>query len=257
MKLLTYYNINSNFTYENVILQLNRFWINEVKYINKTKIWLTIIVCNENNKSFILINNLPFNTSDFTDVLTVLEYAFQSKLLSARKDILKNITFKFKFDTRCSFTWYKFIKEVLLLLTNILILIILTYIGLIIYLEIFQLFSFDTNQDKLSIFNNNFECSYIIINTDISIDNEKICIFDPFIKLMDKSNDYAAIPSYFTPVKYELNNFEVNDNKYSILQYALYNQNVKSAYNLIDLKACIKDIIQIVDDYKNTINVYN
>lgn len=96
MKLLRYNNVNSNFTLENISSQLTKFWSTEVtKDFNK--IWLTIIVCDKNNKSYRLINNLPFNTCDFTDVIIVLRQTFDGNLLSNRKYNINNITFKYYF----------------------------------------------------------------------------------------------------------------------------------------------------------------
>jgi hypothetical protein len=62
MKNLTYKNINCKFTFENVCSQLTNFWTNEVIrynkahiWVNKGKVWITITVVNQNNRSFTLI----------------------------------------------------------------------------------------------------------------------------------------------------------------------------------------------------------
>ena len=95
----TYNNINTNFTFENIYSHVNKFWSNEVT-IKKEQywgIWLTIIVSTKNNISFKLINALPFNTSDNTDVLNILKQRLDNNYLDNSKDILDSITFKYSF----------------------------------------------------------------------------------------------------------------------------------------------------------------
>ena len=99
MQYKIYRNINANFTLENIYSHVNKYWTNEV--INKeeyTKTWLTIIVSTKNNKRYKLINNLPFKTSDITDILLVLKQNLNKNSLCNRKDMLDNITIKHRFD---------------------------------------------------------------------------------------------------------------------------------------------------------------
>jgi hypothetical protein len=107
MKNLTYNNINCKFTFKNVSLHLTKFWINEIMRFNSLhnlfkprKIWLTVIVANNNNRTFILIKNLPFNVSDYTDVIIVLKQVFENSILRDRIDILQSITFKFYIENK-------------------------------------------------------------------------------------------------------------------------------------------------------------
>ena len=100
MKNLTYNNINSSFTFNTILTLLTKFWIDEVINIKLyTKIWLTIIVYNSNDKSFTLINNLPFNINSYTDVLIVLKQVFNTSFFNDR-DILNTIVFKYNFECK-------------------------------------------------------------------------------------------------------------------------------------------------------------
>lgn len=72
MKELTYNNINISVTLENIRPYLEAFWVKKVIMANYSKIWLTIIIADK-TKSIVLINNIPFNTLDYTDVMLVLK----------------------------------------------------------------------------------------------------------------------------------------------------------------------------------------
>jgi predicted patatin/cPLA2 family phospholipase len=99
MQYKTHRNINTNFTFENIYSHVNKYWTNEV--INKkekyTRIWLTILVSTKKNKKYKLINSLPFNTNDITNILVVIKQNYKKNLCN-RKDILDNITIKHRFD---------------------------------------------------------------------------------------------------------------------------------------------------------------
>ena len=98
MRFTTYNNINANFTYENIHSHVNEFWSNEVTK-NKEQfsgIWLTIIVFTKKNISFKLINSLPFNTNDNTDVFIALKRNLDKNYLN-NKDVLDSITFRYGF----------------------------------------------------------------------------------------------------------------------------------------------------------------
>ena len=102
MKNTSYSNINLDFTFENVCSKLTTFWLNEVMTLNKSKVWLTIRVLNRNNRSFTLLTNLPFSTSEYTDVVIVLRQIFDTKFLSERQDILDRIDFEYYFEDKKS-----------------------------------------------------------------------------------------------------------------------------------------------------------
>ena len=99
MRIITYNNINSSFTFENVCLILTKFWTNEVLVSNKLKIWLSITVYKK-NKSIILIDNLPFNTCDYTDLVVVLQQNFVANIKKNKKSMLDKIVFSFHFENK-------------------------------------------------------------------------------------------------------------------------------------------------------------
>lgn len=102
MKTLIYKKINQNFTFENLSLYLTKFWLKEVYSARKagySKIWLTIIVNTNYNRSFVLIKNLPFNTKNYRDVILVLKQNIYSSFFKDYR--IKNIIFKFNY---CDFT---------------------------------------------------------------------------------------------------------------------------------------------------------
>jgi len=243
----TIYNINCKFSFNNVSSELTKFWLNEIIELNPSKIWLTIVVYNKKNKSYTLINNLPFNTLDYTDIIIVLKQVFEG---SNRKDSLNKIMFKFNKDYKynlknCNLTWY------ILMYLIYIITIILLFIILIFYLEASQ-FSYDlVNYEIYSISNNNLEstvCSETFNNVCT-----KQCIFDPFIKIFN-STSYS--PSYFLPVE-----FKVNVKDYSLLehiytkQFAILDKNSKLFYEYVNNTESLKcDINAIVTEYISTNN---
>lgn len=196
MKNLTYNNINSNFSFENVCLELKKFWANE-NILNNTKIWLTITVVNKQNKSFTLINNLPFNTKDYKDINTVLKQVFVTKQYYNRKDKINNIVFKYYLeDTK------KSIKSLVLpsldLFKYIIPLLILAYLILIIYvvyIKVDELYNFEEiSEEILNVSNHIIKSSEIDKSVDIVT---KQCVFKPFITLFNKSATCNYYPSYF------------------------------------------------------------
>ena len=230
MKSLTYYNINSSFTFENVSLQLTKFWTTEStnKY---SKIWLTIIVCNKNNRSYRLINNLPFNTSDFSDVIVVLKQAFNTNILSNRKGTISNITFKFYFENKYNWNVFKniFNKYVFKRIIFIIITTLLIIVTFVIYLEVSQLFNVIEIIDK-EILEISKES---IVSSDIYKENthEKCTnksLFNIFTNLFKVTNSsYEYYPNYFVPNEFENNNIYSSNNIIS-KQFSVLNKIVKS-----------------------------
>ena len=168
--------------------ELTKFWLNEIIELNSSKIWLTVIVYNKKNKSYTLINNLPFNILDYSDITIVLKQVFETKNLSNRKDLLNKIVFKFNYVNNFKLTWY--IMYLIYIIT-----ILLMFIALIICLEASQ-FNYDLTSDEIfSTLNDKFE-STVVSETLNSV--TKQCIFDPFIKLL---NSTYYFPSHFLSAK--------------------------------------------------------
>lgn len=196
MKNLTYNNLNSNFSFENVCLELNKFWANE-NILNNSKIWLSITVFNKQNKSITLINNLPFNTRDYTDINIVLKQVFETKAFSNRKDKINNIVFKYCLeDTKNSNNRYIiFVKDMLKYIIPMLIILYFILITYVVFFQIDQLYTFEEiNEDILNISNHILKSPEAGISVDI---NTKQCIFKPFITLFNKSASCNHYPSNF------------------------------------------------------------
>lgn len=247
MKKTTYNNINCVCSFKNICTQLNKFWVNEENIKKYNKIWLTIVVCDKYNKSYTLIKNLPFNTSDYTDVIVVLKQVFDSSITLAgtKKNILDNIIFKCYFEKhKDTYNWNKIFQNVFIYITLILAIIILTLL-LILLIAMLQLFSFEEiiNEETLNTANS-------IINSSIYTENSDVCnncVFDPFIKLFDKNGKYYSYyPSYFIPTKLEVDNQEFN-----LLEYILYNQYVILDYYTADSREYISDLNDIITNFKS------
>jgi hypothetical protein len=98
MQYITYNNINFRFTFNNIWSLLTKFLINEI--ISKkeySKLLLTIVVIDSNNKSFTLINNLSFNINGYTDVLIIIKQFFETNIFNDQ-NILYSIVFKYYFE---------------------------------------------------------------------------------------------------------------------------------------------------------------
>lgn len=189
------YNINYKFTFNNVCRELTKFWLNEIIVSNSPKIWLSIIVYNKNNKSYVLINNLPFNTLDYTDIIIVLKQVFEAKILSNRKDFLNKIIFKFYFENKSNLKNYNFIWYILIYLIYI-ITILLIFITLIICLDASQITYNLANDQIFSISDNNFKST--VTSDTLDTLSTKQCIFNPFIKVFSSTYYF---PSYFLPTE--------------------------------------------------------
>lgn len=249
MKNLTYKNINCIFNFENVSSQLTNFWLNEVKRSKKTKIWLTITVTNNDNKSFVLITNLPFNTSDYTDVLIVLKQSFNSKLLSERKDLLDNITFKYSFEQYYKHNSQRFLKKILISLLIILWLVYTICIVYLIYIDITQvIYSDNIPEQILEKVSENLVSFESTINSHYNDRQKKNnCIFDIFIKLFDQK-DTNYFPSHFVHTS-----LPINDNSFNLLEYIIYNQYIVLAYTTNDMNEYITSLDNIIRQYQKMV----
>jgi hypothetical protein len=106
---------------------------------------LTITIVNENNRSLKLINNLPFNISDFTDITIVLKQIFETSNLYNRKEKLKNITFKYYTENKYKnrFNYKGFMLNVLLYIILVAVIVSLTINALNLLLDVYQVINFD------------------------------------------------------------------------------------------------------------------
>lgn len=259
MKNLTYNNINSNFSLENVCLQLSKFWLKE-NLIKNSKIWLTITVFNKQNKSFILINNLPFNTSDYTDFVVVLKQVFETKIFSNRKDKMDRIIFKYYLESK--FNWKEYYLNILLFILYWIFLVFTTFILFYATSVIFNiLLCVET------INNNNLEViSQSTISSDIIKGNTKNinkCVFSVFSDFFDRSNiSYVYYPSYFTGNNNSINIIICDSNSVSSLdsissldyiiskQFYILNKTVESYTNYFNKNEALKcDLNAIATEY--------
>jgi len=252
----TIYNINCLFTFNNILSLLTKFWINEV-IISKTysKIWLTIIVNNKKNKSFTLINNLPFSTNSYTDVLIVLRQVFETSLIYD-EHVLNNIVFKYHFEYKDDYKKYLDITNIFIHIILILIILILILSTLIMFLDIYQVYNieyidkevFNYASEKIK-HSNEFTCEAEI--------NTKRCIFSPFIDLFNGT--YTNFPSKFVDInenglnelKFHLNELKsLLNNHQTITPYNETNSFMETILNynnrLKDYETLVNDLVQII-----------
>lgn len=110
MKYVLYCN-NLPFTYRTVINGLDMFWKNNILEHKNKKIWLTIDLNFSDQSRFKLINKLPFNSSEYSDLLVVAGDKLKSNLLYSQADLLDSITFTYyvkKRQNNASLYTYKY-----------------------------------------------------------------------------------------------------------------------------------------------------
>ena len=219
MKNLAYNNLNSSFTFNTIWSLFTKFWINEVMNIKLySKIWLTIIVYNSNEKSFTLINNLPFNINSYTDVLIVLKQVFNTSFFNDR-DILNTIVFKYHFECKNNYKRDIYNTNMFIYISIIIIAIILLFCTFILYTEIYSIYNTTYIDEEILNYANEK-----IKNNNIS----KPFIFSPFIELFNANNE----PSKF---------LALNDNYFWVVENcSTYNQGVQMDLDETTTKAIIK-----------------
>jgi len=239
----TYTNINLPFTFSNVSEYLEKFWSHEILVYKYRKVWFTVTIKTRNNKIVKLIDNLPFNTSDYSDLVIVLRQVFNAKHLSNRKDLLNSIYIEVYYEQEKK----SFIRECLYLLC-VIILPILTFLIVLFYVDIIELFHLD-NTAKDILGRSSDVCTArptsVVTATSVVLPNEKGeintnidnylslanpkpkgFIFKPLITVFDKSslnNNY--FPSYFLN-----SNLKVQAaDDFNLLEYIIHNQ-----YQILD-----------------------
>ncbi len=247
MRSLAYNNINTRFTYNNVWTILTKFWLNEVlNQKSYSKIWLTLIVYNSNNKSFTLINNLPFNINNYTDILIVLKQVFNTNLYKDN-DILNTVVFKYHLEGKDNYKRDLKITQVYLSISILIIILLLLICIFIVYISIYSTYNIE-HIDKETL---NFACENLKIfnNKELNLNPSKQCIFRPFIDLfsvntvvpsgfIDKNLDELEV---FKPLfNYNETKAEINTNSYTDLLLKL-NKRLVSHENLVD------DLLKMVE----------
>jgi hypothetical protein len=212
--------------------------------LNKSKIWLTIIVFNQNNRSFTLIKNLPFNISDMPDVCVVLKQVFNTNILSNRQDILDRIVFEYRFEKRKSTSSMP--KN--FLISRIILSVILVLVTLIVLWVISQIFWPEIIPEEIlkeatSITEGCLKDPELYkVNPAI----KRTSVFQPFI---DVFNCKCYYPSYFAP-----SNLKVDDLDFNLLEYIIYQQYVILDYTTTDLNNYIEDLNKILEQYQSVTN---
>jgi hypothetical protein len=243
MKYCKYNNLNIKLTLQDIFPYLEAFWIKKVIISNYNKIWLTIIV-SDNEKSIIVIDNIPFNTSDFSDMIIVFKQVIKSKLYNL--DIVKDITLKFYMEKPIFIKRYFMMDK-----------LFIYWIIFLLFLLIFNLLSIDYTLLSENI----VEELNICDNNSIQIESIKNNNLNLFIELFNKNGRYKYFPSYFLE-----SNITVYSNNFNILEYILHQQyhvlNVnsdimnnytKEVHNIhyTILNDYIKEVHDIVSQYQN------
>jgi len=249
MKLLTSFNINSDFTYKEICIYLYKFWTKNVNIFYRRKIWLTISVTNNNNTSFTLIKNLPFNTFDYNDVLIVLRQKFNDEMLDNKKDKLVNITFSYYFDSNFKINCFS-INTLLNLyfIFFLLFYIIILFSILFYYYKIDLYYSNDMILYNVSNINeiSNFSYEkYIDHNTNINI-------FSKFTNLFKGDSSIKYFPSHFVN-----SNLNYYDRNYSLSEFIYLNHFI--IIDRIDINQCFKEIknVEFLNELSGIYHDYN
>lgn len=231
MKLKTIYCNNLAFTYKNISEGLYKFWMTDIIVHNNKKIWLTIDVNLFDGNTIKLIKKLPFNTSDFDDLLLVIADKIKTNLLHSRADELDSIsiTYIIKDNTLKPTKFnYKKLFTFLLLPINVVLFVLLSYLLLKIQsvpLEITkeEVFSPDKQEinHPLSLFIDLFKSdknmyfpSYFLPDNTYNVVNEKECV-ESFIVKCVRNKQYETL-NYLTQITIEhLITMQTINNEYS------------------------------------------
>ena len=249
MQSLIYKNINSHFTYENIYLHLNNFWLSKVITSNYSKIWLSIhIMYTNNNNSLTLIKNLPFNINDYKDLLLVIKENYKDTISTHNSEYnLKSIQFTYRFENKVD--------------NRIFLLKLVLYISLLTILLILLIDLYNYYYMANIIYDNNYINGYLkripeelyencSNKTSINPTNKTDTIFKSFIDLFDKSQSkYKYFPSCFihNGLNYKT---VVNSNGFDLLAYYQYSILWQNTDKFIEL---LKDLSLIIQESKHLI----
>lgn len=252
MQNIRYNNINCKFVFDDISSLFTKFWINEVTTKKQyKKIWLTIIVNHSNDKSFTLINNLPFTTDNYTDILIVIKQVFEINVFND-KDVLNNIVFKYYLEHKDNSKRKLYFKNILIYVLFIIIIILLFCISIILW-EICYTYSIQHIDEEVLNYAYENTKYYDDYKEHNQISTKKQCIFNPFIELFNGNNyspsKFGDDDSYFWAWEY-LNNQDnkVEDKTISFSQALSDLQNrIKNYENLV------KDLNKMLEDGKKTL----
>jgi hypothetical protein len=236
MKTIVYNNINCNYTFDNICLTLTKFWTYEVLPIKKKKIWLSLIAY-KNKKPFKLIDNLPFNTCDYTDVVIVLKQILTLKLNKRSK--LDKVVFCFHFENK--YGWKEYSISVIIFILYYMFLFSSTFILFYTTYKLFNIFDVLNNGSTLEVINQD------ILPLDVeqkTIKYTNKCVFNIFNDIFNRFySSYTYYPSCFIETNVRIineeNNFSSLDYIYS-KQFYILDKSVKSFMNYYDCNERLK-----------------
>lgn len=231
MRLFKYNNINCNFTIESLSPYIEAFWIKKVIMSNFSKIWITLIV-SDSTKSIVVIENIPFNTCDYADLVIVLKQYIDSKLYNIVN--VKDITFKFYMEKPIISLNFKYFD--ILFIWWIFILLIILILVLLIPETLIM--------GDMNVCDDNF-----LKIEEISFRNDKS--LNPFIEIFSKDSSYHYYPSYFLQ-----SNRMSYDNDFNLVDHILHHQ-----YHLFNIHKTMTNkymegIHDIIVEYYNIMSKY-
>lgn len=258
-------NINATFNFENVIAQLVNFWIDSVMaFKHGDKIWLTIVVKTHENKRFKLINNLPFNKHDFSDIVVVLKQVFDTGILYNRTDKIDDMIFTYRVEIARDSWWSGYKYDLIFIFTLISTIILTMIIFYILFLAcLFNLDIIDPANVNMNILDVIKNLDMDILEMDIKDAKDikdsmcayyekytaQICVFEPFIRLFNGTNGYNFYPSYFVA-----NNCPVYEQDFNLLEYIIYNQYIILDDYSLRSSEYIKALNEILKEYQTITN---
>lgn len=238
-----YNNINCKFTFNNIWSLFTKFWIDEI--ISKesyNKIWLTIVVTNSHNKSFTLINNLPFCINGYTDILIVLRQVFKTNIFYDN-DVLNDITFKYYLESNNNYKKDLYVTNMFMYIFFTLIVLILLWTFVVLW-WVYECYNIEyINEETLNYAYDNikhYNCK------DFNHTSTKRCIFSPFIELVNGNNNFPnkfvdINLNYFFVLEYPKNQDIITNNTPNLMKTVVgLNDRIEEYQSLV------KDLVHII-----------